>query len=148
MDRRRVRRWTLLPGPLLVGATMGLKWPNPGESFYSDTGQIIATLFVAMAIEFFAFGAKGETYDALLAIALLALSWLGLLACVRASAGSATGTTVALAGTGVTAASTLVSLSLYEKVKASGLDSHADDVLAAATVILFILAPVLVLIIL
>jgi hypothetical protein len=126
---------------------MELKWPNPGGSFYSDTGQIIATLFVAMAIEFFAFGAKGETYDALLAIALLALSWLGLLACIRASAGSATGATVALAGTGVTAASTLVSLSLYEKVK-GGLDSHADDLLAAATVILFILAPVLVLIIL
>jgi hypothetical protein len=135
--------------PILTGAMMAVKWPEPSENFYASIAQIIATLFVAMMIEFFASEAtQRESFDATLVVMLLALSWVGLLACIYALAGASNGLTVGLAGAGVTSASVLVSLTLYDKVKGRSSDVQTDDLVAAFTVILFLVAPVLLLILL
>jgi hypothetical protein len=134
--------------PMLVGVTMGARWPDAGGDFYASTAQVIATLFIAIAVEFFAREAsrKSAPLDRLRLVLLIAQSWAGFFACVRALAGDATAVTVGLASAGVTAASVLVSLTLYEQIRASSEESGEGGVVGQVIVLLFILVPVLVLI--
>lgn len=130
--------------PVLVGLAMGKRWADAGENFYSATSQAIATLFIAIAVgEFFAREAsEKEALDGLRIVLLIGVSWLGFFACIRALAGDASSVTSGLAGAGVTAASVLVSLSLYDRIKGSREDSDKVDIIAAAVVILFLAIPV------
>lgn len=154
VTKQRIRLGSLVLAPILTGATMSVRWPEPSENFYASIAQIIATLFIAMMIEFFAFNTTHRTsFDATLIIVLLAESWLGLLACIYALAGADGGLVVALAGVGVTSASILVSITLYSRVRDSvPSDRHGasagTDMVAAVTVILFLIAPVVLVLVL
>jgi hypothetical protein len=133
--------------PVLVGVTMGYRWPDAGENFYSSTSQVIATLFIAIAVEFFAREAAATgRLEAIRLVLLVGQSWVGFFACVRALAGSPTAGTVGLAGAGVTAASVLVSVTLYDQIMATSGQSDRLKLVAAGVVLFFLFPPVIILI--
>ena len=135
-------RFALVAIPILVGIAMAINWPDAGESFYSSVSQIIATLFIAIAVEFFYTTARMEILDVVRVVLLTALSWLGLIACVRALAGDQNSVTVGLAGAGVTAASVLVSLALYEQVTRHQTQDTRAGRMASALIFCFVIIPV------
>jgi len=129
--------------PILVGAGMGLKWADAEDPFYSSISQVIATLFVAITFDFFATEASRKGgLDGVRLLALIAQSWLGFFACIRALATGGTGVTMALAGAGVTAAAVLVSLALYGHIVTSGEATDASRLIAVAVVLVFLAAAV------
>jgi hypothetical protein len=129
--------------PVLIGVTMGAQWPDAGENFYASAAQVIATLFIAIAVEFFAREAAGESaLDRLRLVLLIALSWLGFFACLRALAGDPGGTTTGLAGAGVTAASVLVALTLYDEIRKRNEDSLQGEAIGQLIVVMFLAASV------
>jgi hypothetical protein len=132
--------------PALVGARMSQAWPDAGKEFYSTTSQVIATLFIAVTVDFFAGRAsRRRAEDALLALVLIAEAWVGFFACVRALAGAQSAWTVGSAGAGVTAASVLVALALYDKIMKGQEDSHEVGLMGAMIVMLFLAAAVVLL---
>jgi hypothetical protein len=129
--------------PLLVGVAAANSWPHVGKEFYSSLAQVIATLFVAIAVDLFASQASRRSVrDALQLLLLIAQSWFGFFACIRALAGGGTALTAGLAAAGVAAASVLLSLTLYERIRDVSEDSEKDQLIAAVVVTLFLMAPV------
>jgi hypothetical protein len=95
-------------------------WDEPSkEGYYSTTAQVIATMYVAVAVEFF--GEKGgvrlNRLGRLEFLSLLALSWLGLLLSMRALDGHTRPWTSSFAASGVVASVFLVTTSLGRLVR-------------------------------
>jgi len=133
--------------PALVGVAMGTAQRDAGGEFYATSAQVIATLFVAIAVEFFPPQAgQRQLRDAVTTLVLVGQSWIGFFACIRALAGAASGLTVALAGVGVTAAALLLSWSLYGKITQPDDSSHQQKSIAAGIVVIFLIAAVVLLI--
>jgi hypothetical protein len=125
---------------------MGIKWGSVEDNYYESTSQIIASLFIAMAVELFADRqAWSEPLARVQALVLIALSWIGLFACIRALAGGGDAISVALAGAGVTAASTLVALTLYGRIGQMAHESRRHQAMADGVLVVLIVIPVLVL---
>ena len=144
--RRLFRLVGVVAVPILVGLALSKRWPRAGENFYATAAQVIATLFVAAAVEFFAREAtQAYMTDSIRLLLLIAVSWAGLFACIRALAGGGTRETAGLAGAGVAAVSVLVSLALYEQIKARGEGSDRIELIAAAVITLFLVTPVVIL---
>jgi hypothetical protein len=132
--------------PILVGVAMAAKWPHAGGDFYSSIVQVIATLFVAIAVEFFAREASATgRMEGVRLVLLVGESWAGVFGCVRALAGSGTAVTAGLAGTGVTAAAVLLALALYEEIRKHGDGSDRVELIAGGVLLLFLFGPVLIL---
>jgi hypothetical protein len=134
----------LLLLPVLTGIAAARRWPSIDESFYAVASQIIATLFIAISVEFFARDKLvwEDKLDQFMILALIAFSWSGLFACIRAMLDGGTALTSGLATAGLMSASVLVSLALFARVKASSSGSPARIVL------MFLFPPVLLLILL
>lgn len=126
----------LLILPVLTGIRVAQRWPSPGGDFYAATSQVIATLFIAIALEFFARGGLGEEkLDRRMIQGLFVLSWFGFFGCVRAMLGGETAWTSGLAAAGLVSASVLISLVLLARVRVS-----------AELVLMFLIPPVLILV--
>ena len=90
---------------------------SDADSYYGTTAQVIATMYVAVAIEFFTGG--GVEFDArgrIEFLLLLAVSWLGLLASLQAVSGNSEDWTSAIAAAGVVASVFLVTTALGRRV--------------------------------
>jgi len=149
---RRLERLVLLTAvvlPLCVGITVASRWHGEaGENFYTTISQVIATLFVAIAVEFFTSADKErEGYEVGVLIALVLLAWTGFFACIRALVGDDTGTslTAGVAACGLTANVVLVSLTLYMRIVQSR-QARALNQGVLWLFVGFLTAPVLVLI--
>lgn len=123
---RRYNRWAptlvvalLLLMPILTWLAVAKRWPTEDDAYYSTLAQIIATLFIAIAIEFFARDNVlwKDRLDQFMILGLIAISWSGLFACVRALLDGGTAFTSGLAAAGVMSASVLVSLALFARVR-------------------------------
>jgi hypothetical protein len=131
-----------------VGLSVGARWGHKvTPDFYTTASQVIATLFVAVAIEFLARAAtERRPYEATTLLLLVLMGWTGFFACLRALAGDATGVTAGAAAGGVTAAQLLTSLALYDLIVRSerGRGLKAGAVWLACG---FLAAPVLVVVV-
>jgi cation transport ATPase len=152
-NRRRQRRARLVVAatltiPLCVGLTVAFRWGDaPGENFYTTISQVIATLFVAIAVEFFTrVATERRPYEAVALLLLMLMGWTGFFACIRALAGNTTSITAGVAATGVTATELLVSLALYDRIVQRSVET-ALRTRALWLLLPFLAAPVLVLIV-
>lgn len=111
----------LLLFPVSTGIAAARRWPDVNTGFYATVSQIIATLFIAMAVEFFARNKSiWETrFDNFMFLTLVGGSWMGLFACVRGMLEKGTALTSGLAVAGLVSASLLVSLALIGQVDQS-----------------------------
>jgi hypothetical protein len=111
----------LLFFPILCGVSVAMRWPHAKGEFYATASGIIATLFIAMAVEFFAGDRQvlADELDRFMVLGLIILSWSGLFGCIRAMLDVGTWLTSGLAGAGLMAASVLVSLALLTRVTQS-----------------------------
>jgi hypothetical protein len=77
----------LLLLPVLTAVAAARRWPHVGVNFYAGTSQVMATLFVAMALELFVPDKPvwENKNDRFLILALMAVSSSGLFACLRAT---------------------------------------------------------------
>lgn len=107
--------------PILAGLVAGIKWPSGSGDFYSLMAQVIATLFVAICVEFFLRDTSIWTSrnDKFTVVALIAITWTGLFGCIRAMLVGGDGYMTGLATAGIVAASVLVSLALFARVQGS-----------------------------
>lgn len=107
--------------PILAGLIAGMKWPSDSVEFYSLIAQVIATLFVAIAVEFFLRDASiwNSPADKFMVMALIAITWTGMFACIRAILVGGDGLMTGFATAGIVAASVLVSLTLFARVQDS-----------------------------
>jgi hypothetical protein len=105
--------------PVAAGIGTGQRWGNADASFYATTAQIIATLFIAITVEFYVhLSEKWKGIQERVAIvALLVMSWIGLFACIKAMVEGGTSWSSGLAGAGLVAASGVVSLSFCERLR-------------------------------
>lgn len=133
--------------PALVGVKIGAVSREPADDFYATSAQVIATLFLAITVGFFARQAAGRgMQDAVVALVLAGQSWIGFFACVRALTGAATDLTRGLTGMGVTAASVLLSLALYDGMLARDDISQRGKSVGAGIILIVLFAAVLLLI--
>lgn len=134
----------LLLLPILIGIAVTLRWPDANENFYEVSSQIIATLFIAIAVEFFGRDKLiwEDKLDQFMVMALIAISWSGLFGCIRAMLNGGSVLTAGLAAAGLMSASTLVSLVLFARVKA------LNSAPPTKIVLMFLFPPVLLLILL
>lgn len=131
--------------PVVVGVGVALRWPDANGDTYSAVAQIIGTLFIAIVLEFFGRDRPfwDDTSDLVAVLGLIAFSWLGLFGCVRGMLDGGSAWTVALAASGLTSASVLVSLSLFARLRIFGPSRVVTLVLVAA----FVFPPMLLLVI-
>ncbi len=134
----------LLLFPVLAGVAVAMRWPGASENFHATVAQIIATLFIAIAVEFYARDKLmwDDKLDQFMVLGLIAFSWSGLFGSIRGMLDDGTAFTSGLAAAGMMSASVLVSLALFARVRASSLGPPAGIVLV------FLFPPVLLLIIL
>jgi multisubunit Na+/H+ antiporter MnhF subunit len=133
--------------PTLVGVRIGIAPRAPADDFYSTSAQVIATLFLAITVEFFARQAAGRgMQDAVVALVLAGQSWIGFFACLRALTGAATDLTRGLTAMGITAASVLLSLALYDRMAARTDVSQREKSVAAVIVLIVLFAAIALLI--
>jgi hypothetical protein len=132
--------------PILVGVAMGTAQRDAGNDFYATGAQVIATLFIAIAVELVRQADRRQLPNAIGTLVLIGESWIGFFACIRALAGGASSLTLGLAGAGVTAAVLLLSWSLYEQITELDESTHQQKVMAAAVVITFLITAVVLLI--
>lgn len=126
---------------------MGTDSRKPAGDFYSTSAQVIATLFIAITVEFFARQAAGRgILDAVVALVLCGQSWIGFFACVRALKGSANGLTLGLTGMGVAAAAVLLTLALYDRMAARDDVSGREKSVAGGILLVVLLAAAVLLI--
>ena len=122
---------------------MGKRFSDAGENFYATTAQVIVSLFIAMALEF-SLGRDaitGRKQEDVQNVVLISMSWIGLVACIRALAKEGTSVTVGFAGAGVTAASALVAFALYKQaIQQSGNKPDETNLKATLIVLLFLAA--------
>jgi len=149
---RRYERWAplvvvamLLLLPILTGVAVAKKWPNSDEGLYATMSQIIATLFIAIVVEFLGPDSRvwDDKLDQFMILGQIAFSWLGLFGCIRAMLDGGTALTSGLAAAGVMSASVLVSLALFARVRPATSGSPPFSF-----VLVFLYPPVLLLILL
>lgn len=128
--------------PALVGVAMGISQRSASGDFYATSAQVIATLFIAIAVDAVRQAGQRQVRDAVSTLVLMGQSWIGFFACIRALAGGASDLTVALAGVGVTAAALLLSWSLYEQIAHPEDSTHQQKLIAAALVVIFLFTAV------
>jgi len=91
----------------------------PTSEFYSTVSQVIAAMYLAVAIEFFTGGGVAlDGFGRAEFATLLALSWLGLIACFRGlvtAEGAWEPWTAGLAGMGLVASALLVTSNLADR---------------------------------
>lgn len=147
----RYKKWVpllvvamLLGLPVLTGVAVARRWPTIDDAYYGAVSQIIATLFIAIAVELFAPDKLvwDDRLDQFMVLSLIALSWSGLFGCARAMLGGGTAFTSGLAATGLMSASVLVSLALFARVTPTKTGPPAK------LVFVFLVPPVLLLIVL
>lgn len=129
----------LLVIPLLVGTSSAQRWPNLDNDFYSGASQVIATLFVAIALEFFSRTTPpwSDRLERAVVLCLMAISWAGLFASIRATIDTHGGPiNIALTTAGLMSTSILVCVALFDRIGTTGL------------VLTFLLAPVLIMVVL
>jgi hypothetical protein len=133
--------------PALVGVRLATSSREPDGDFYPTAAQVIATLFLALTVEFFARQAAGRgAQDAVIVLALSGLSWIGFFACMRALTGADTDLTRGLTGMGVTAASVLLAVALYDTMAARENVSHREKSIAGVMILIVLFAAILLLI--
>ena len=123
--------------PVVTGWRVAQRWPDPDVSFFEGTAQLLAALFIAMAVELSTPGEKvwQETLDKAMLLVLLATGWLGLFGCLRAMfSGHGSALLSGLSGAGLIAASTLVSLAWLSHL-------HLGAGRLAAIVLIFLVPP-------
>ena len=105
---------------VLIGILGGASWSSAGPNYYSVVSQIIATLFVATAIEYLLADEStlAEVSNRWSAGILLLLSWSGLFACTRALADDGNAVLAGTATGGLAAASALVGMTFFAKMQA------------------------------
>lgn len=111
----------LLLLPVLAGLVVAKRW-DADAGFYSTVSQIIATLYIAIAVEFFTAERLlwEDGPDQVLVLALLGSSSLGLFACVRGFLiGGGGPVMTGLAAAGLMACSMLVGLALLRRIRLS-----------------------------
>lgn len=129
--------------PTLAGVRIASANRAPDSDFYATSAQVIATLFVAITVDFFARqAAERARQDALVALMLAGQSWVGFFACLRALTGAATDLTRGLTAMGVTAASVLLSLALYDRMAARADVSEREKALAAFMILIVLFAAI------
>jgi hypothetical protein len=79
-------------------------------------------------------------------LALSGLSWIGFFACMRALAGAPTDLTRGLTGMGVTAASVLLAVALYDRMAAREDVSEREKAIAGAIILIVLFSAILLLI--
>ena len=127
--------------PLLTGWRVAQRWPEPDANFFEGTAQLLVALFIAMAVEFSTPGEKvwQNTLDKVMLLLLLATGWSGLFGCIQTMfSGQRTALHSGLAGAGLMAASTLVSLAWLSHLR-------LGTGRLAVMVLVFLVPPVLVL---
>ena len=116
--------------------------PASKNDAYSAIAQIIATLFVAVVLEFFVpQRPMTSATDRTVSLCLIGFSWTGLFACVRAMVGRGEFFTAALAVGGLTAVSVLASLAIFARYQ----QTRSGAFLLVALIFLF--PPMLVLVV-
>jgi hypothetical protein len=107
-----------LTTPPCVGVAVGARWAHgANEGFYTTAAQVIATLFVAVTVDFFARAAtKRRPEEGLALLVLVLVGWTGFFCCLRALASGGTAVTAGAAAAGVTATQLLTSLALYDRI--------------------------------
>jgi hypothetical protein len=126
---------------VLVGIGAAKWWPHASPEYYSVIAQIIVTLFLAVAIEFFTGSRdRADLLDRVLVFPMIAIAWLGLFACLRAIARGGSAFTAGVAAAGVSAAADLIAILLYERLKKD------EPALAGPIVVALIAAPILILV--
>ncbi len=94
-------------------------------------------------MDFFARQAEGRgLQDAFVALLLAAQSWVGFFACVRALTGAASDLTLGLTGMGLTAASVLLALGLYDTMTSRSGVSEREKSVAAAVIVIVLFAAI------
>ena len=119
MKARTVERLTgYLLETMAVVIVFVVHWgERGGDSFYATTAQVIATMYVAVAIEFFAGeGVRLDRAGQTEFVFLLGTSWLGMLASVEALRQSPSAWTPSLATAGLVASVFLVTTALGRRV--------------------------------
>jgi hypothetical protein len=129
--------------PAAVGVSTATASREPNGDFYATSAQVIATLFLAITVEFFARQAAGRgLQDAVVALVLAAQSWIGFFACVRALTGAPSDLTLGLTTMGVAAASVLLALGLYDRMAARHDASDREKTVAAIVILIVLLAAI------
>lgn len=120
--------------PLLTGLGVARRWPDADVETYNVIAQLIATLFIAIAVEFARSTVLWEDrLDRLLVQILIGMSWTGLFTCVRALLDGGTSLTAGLAAAGLMSASVLVWLALFARMSGSTSGPPASVVLVLLT---------------
>ncbi len=103
--------------PVLFGVGVGLRWPKLDDRAYDIVAQVIATLFIALAVELLAQkpGAWRDPAHRVQAVALVLIAWFGLFGCIRAIFDDGSALTAGLAAAGLAAASALIALAAYAR---------------------------------
>ncbi len=127
--------------PLAVGLGVGTDAREPSSDFYATGAQVIATLFLAVTVDFFARQATGEgIQDAVVALVLSGQSWIGFFACIRALTGAPGPVTLGLTAMGVTAASVLLALRFYDAMRARENVSEREKAVAAIVILIVLVS--------
>jgi hypothetical protein len=151
----RTRRWTeplflclLIVLTLIAGLLTADRWAGMDAAFFSTISQLIVALFIAIAVDFLIKLRRSwkSWLERAAIVIMLVLSWTGLFACIAAlvSLNPAAPTPVSpwlsgLAGTGLVAASAVVSLSFTERLR--GKNKPRQTLIA----VLFVAPPVILL---
>jgi hypothetical protein len=116
---RHVVTWSLVVYPVLYGALATRTWLVFSTEVYTTLAQTIAAFFIAVSIDLFAGPRSGLLRGHFLFTTyLLAASWTGFFACVRAIIQPGSPLTIALSMGGLCAAAVAVSVALAERIKA------------------------------
>jgi hypothetical protein len=144
-----LRRWTeplflalLIVLSVVAGMLTSQRWTGMDSGFYGVISQLIATLFIAITVEFFAQLPRSwkGTQERIAIFILIVMSWTGLFACITAlvalgakHAGEVPAWLAGFAGSGLLAAAAVVSLSFTERLR--GKDRPRQTLIAVAFVV-------------
>lgn len=137
----RLAIYVLMAIPLLVTFDFFFDATTRSTDYFTTVAQVIAAMYLAVALEFFS--GKGVTLDQFGRsdfAALLTLSWIGLIACIRGIV-YPEHWTAGLAGMGLIASAMLVATNLARRV------AIRNPKLVTSVVYVVCLAPLAVLII-
>lgn len=123
LPRRRTPIWARATTLILISVPIWISYDffssaRPGSDYYSTVAQVIAAMYLAVALESFTSG--GVTlgrFDQVEFAVLLMISWIGLIACLRGIVVvSEEAWTAGLGGSGLIAATLLVTSNLANRV--------------------------------
>lgn len=111
----------MLALPVMVGTAVAIRWGTHEAEFYETVSQIIATLFIAIVVEFFT--PKQMLWedgpDHVLILILLSIGSSGLFGSLRGILGGGGPIFTGVAAAGLMACTMLVSLALLRRIRRS-----------------------------